>query len=182
MASIEEMVKALQGGVSAQPGVTPQAAMQVLSDADPDPINFWQQFAASKGPYNPMQGFNPLIPDPNALVGSVAGPVVAGKWGASGSQQAPGGYPKGYLDKVPVERRIARTGVSHPGYRFEVYDKRTGQAVGQPYSNSGRARGRVDKLDNQYGGYKYGTRPVQTSVENLTETEVKWLKDAGFLE
>lgn len=36
-----------------------------------------QQYAGGK-PYNPLTGFNMLIPDPNQLVGSVGGPVTAG--------------------------------------------------------------------------------------------------------
>jgi hypothetical protein len=48
----------------------------VATDAMPFPILLGQQYAADKL-YNPLTGFSPLIPDPNQLVGSVAGPVSA---------------------------------------------------------------------------------------------------------
>lgn len=44
--------------------------------------------------------------------------------------------------------------------QYEVYDRQTGVAVGKPYSDAKRARTRRDKLDNEYGAYRYGVRPV----------------------
>lgn len=48
-----------------------------MSDEQPDEIKAGQQYAQNR-PYNPLQGFNMVIPDPNALVGSVGGPVSGG--------------------------------------------------------------------------------------------------------
>ena len=46
------------------------------------------------------------------------------------------------------------------GYR--IVDKQTGQQVGKPYSYEQRKRcwHRVDKLDNQYGAYRYRAEPI----------------------
>ena len=43
---------------------------------------------------------------------------------------------------------------------YEVYDTKTGQKVGGPYTTTSRARAAVDRLDNKYGGYRYKYRPV----------------------
>jgi hypothetical protein len=43
---------------------------------------------------------------------------------------------------------------------YEVYDTKTGQKVGGPYTSTSRARSAVDRLDNKYGGYRYKYRPV----------------------
>jgi hypothetical protein len=45
--------------------------------------------------------------------------------------------------------------------KYEVYDRKTGLKVGGPYSTKSRARAAVDRLDNKYGGYRYGHRPVE---------------------
>lgn len=49
--------------------------------------------------------------------------------------------------------------------KYEVYDKRTGTKVAGPYATRTRARSAVDKLDNKYGGYRYGYRPINTLNE-----------------
>ena len=43
---------------------------------------------------------------------------------------------------------------------YETYDRKTGQKVGGPYTTRSRARAAVDRLDNKYGGYRYGYRPI----------------------
>lgn len=63
---------------------------------------------------------------------------------------------------APLEHRLKGTGVSHPGYVWDVVDKQTGKVVGT-YNNSRRATTRVDKLDNEYGAYRY--RKVMRKVE-----------------
>lgn len=36
-----------------------------------------------------------------------------------------------------------------------IWDKIENRPVGKTYSNKRKARSRVDKLDNQYGAYRY---------------------------
>ena len=45
--------------------------------------------------------------------------------------------------------------------KFQVVDNKTGRSVGKPYASRQKARNRADKLDNEYGGYKYGVREVK---------------------
>lgn len=54
--------------------------------------------------------------------------------------------------------------------QYEVYDRRTGLAVkGRGPYNTGRAARTVrDKLDNAYGGYRYGARPIEAK-DSITE-------------
>lgn len=49
--------------------------------------------------------------------------------------------------------------------QFEVFDKHTGKTVSGPYMSRVRASRRVDKLDNEYGAYRYGVRPCQTPLK-----------------
>ena len=39
--------------------------------------------------------------------------------------------------------------------KYQIVDRHTGLKVGKPYSCRKRARSRVDRLDNEYGGYRY---------------------------
>lgn len=43
---------------------------------------------------------------------------------------------------------------------WEIFDRKEKKVIGQPYSNRRRASTRVDKLDNEYGAYRYQVRPV----------------------
>lgn len=43
---------------------------------------------------------------------------------------------------------------------YVIIDQQTKRQVGKPYSNASRARARADKLDNDYGAYRYTARPV----------------------
>lgn len=47
---------------------------------------------------------------------------------------------------------------------YEIVDKKTGLVVGKPYSSRQRARTRADKLDNEYGAYRYYVRSVATGA------------------
>ena len=47
---------------------------------------------------------------------------------------------------------------------FQIFDKHTGLNVGKPYKNEKRARARMDKLDNEYGGYRYAVRRIKKFV------------------
>jgi len=51
--------------------------------------------------------------------------------------------------------------------KYEVYDRQTGKIVGGPYSDRKKARSRADKLDNEYGAYRYGVR----AIEEIKESE-----------
>ena len=46
---------------------------------------------------------------------------------------------------------------------FEIVDSKTGKVIGKPYSSRSRARARVDRLDNEYGAYRYKVRRVGSS-------------------
>lgn len=56
--------------------------------------------------------------------------------------------------------KIAEDGVPE---KYEIYDRKTGYRIpGRgPYTDRKQASRAVDKLDNQYGGYKYGYRLVK---------------------
>lgn len=43
---------------------------------------------------------------------------------------------------------------------YVIVDRHTGATIGKPYTNARRARSRADKLDNEYGAYRYSVRPV----------------------
>ena len=45
-----------------------------------------------------------------------------------------------------------------PTETFEIVDSKTGKVIGKPYSSRARARARVDRLDNEYGGYRFKVR------------------------
>jgi hypothetical protein len=47
--------------------------------------------------------------------------------------------------------------------RYQVYDRKTGDVVGT-YETRRRATRRADRLDNEYGAYRYGVRPVLPMV------------------
>lgn len=55
--------------------------------------------------------------------------------------------------------------------QYEIYDRRTGETVrGRgPYTDKSRARLARDKLDNEYGGYRYGVR-VKGEKSGITES------------
>lgn len=87
-------------------------------------------------------------------------------------------FPQGYFEKVPLETRLSRQGISHPGYRWEVYDKQTGAVLRKDIQTSSGANLARDRLDNKYGGYRYQTRAVPAS--QLTEDETKFLAQHNF--
>lgn len=47
---------------------------------------------------------------------------------------------------------------------YEIVDRHTGEVVSQPYRNKKRARTRADKLDNDYGAYRYQVREKKPVV------------------
>lgn len=54
-----------------------------------------------------------------------------------------------------------------PQGKFRIWDKHNKTWVGKTYNNWKRARTRVDKLDNEYGGYRYNVKKVDE--ESITE-------------
>jgi hypothetical protein len=77
----------------------------------------------------------------------------------------------------PSNPRLAEEkpeGATEGGQRWEVFDTRTGKVMGS-YESAKRAWRKVDKLDNEYGGYRYRVRPVtvkptEPSNPKLAET------------
>lgn len=47
-----------------------------------------------------------------------------------------------------------------PEPTYEIVDSKTGKVLGKPYNSRSRARARVDRLDNEYGGYRFKVRRV----------------------
>lgn len=43
---------------------------------------------------------------------------------------------------------------------YEIVDRHTGLVVSKPYTSRSRARHRADRLDNEYGAYRYYVREV----------------------
>jgi RNA polymerase sigma factor (sigma-70 family) len=68
-------------------------------------------------------------------------------------------------DTIAHVHKIAEDGLPpvEPIESFEVVDSRTGKVMGKPYNSRSRARSRADKLDNEYGAYRYKVRRVGSS-------------------
>jgi hypothetical protein len=71
-------------------------------------------------------------------------------------------------DTIAHVHKIAEDGLPpvepiKPIESFEVVDSRTGKVMGKPYNSRSRARSRADKLDNEYGAYRYKVRRVGSS-------------------
>lgn len=47
---------------------------------------------------------------------------------------------------------------------YKIIDRQTGKQVGKDYSCRRKASTRVDKLDNEYGGYRY---KVETYINGV---------------
>lgn len=67
-----------------------------------------------------------------------------------------GGYAEGGMK---AEQGVALPDMSPEKEMFEVYDRQSGDVVGT-YGSLKRASRAVDRRDNEYGGYRYGHRPV----------------------
>lgn len=91
-----------------------------------------------------------------------------------------GDYPQGYHEAVPIEQRTATKGVSHPGYRWEVYDPINPSKVLSVHESAPQVRRAIDRRDNKYGAYKYKTRRRTATTGELTELESKFLHNSGF--
>jgi hypothetical protein len=48
--------------------------------------------------------------------------------------------------------------------QYEIYDIKTGKTVGKPYISRSKARTRADRLDNEYGAYRYKVRPIGSTL------------------
>lgn len=62
-------------------------------------------------------------------------------------------------------KKLAEESVPVSDQKYEVYDRKTGERVGGPYTTASRARNVRDKKDNDYGGYRYGVRPAKPLSE-----------------
>jgi hypothetical protein len=67
-----------------------------------------------------------------------------------------------YYELRNTFKRVHAVAESDIPLQYEVYDRQTGQTIrGRgPYNDRARARRAVDQLDNAYGAYRYGYRPV----------------------
>ncbi|CAB4155698.1 hypothetical protein UFOVP1417_72 [uncultured Caudovirales phage] len=72
------------------------------------------------------------------------------------SMMKKGGYAEGGMK---AEQGVALPDMSPEKEMFEVYDRQSGDVVGT-YGSLKRASRAVDRRDNEYGGYRYGHRPV----------------------
>ena len=76
---------------------------------------------------------------------------------------------RGTFDPQSPDIRFSKQLISNEQARetFQIIDKHTGEQVGKNYQGKNahnRARNRVDKLDNEYGAYRYGLRDLTGSV------------------
>lgn len=46
------------------------------------------------------------------------------------------------------------------GIKFQIYDTKTGDLVGKPYSSRKRAITRINKLDDEYGAARYRYKKI----------------------
>lgn len=51
--------------------------------------------------------------------------------------------------------------------QYVVIDRYTQSQVGRPYHSRGRATARVDRLDAEYGAYRYDVRLVETRADGV---------------
>ena len=133
---------------------------------------------------------DPTMPNPFRPRGESAG----GSMGAAGTLQdvkgalegaatasrpskGLGAFPSDYYDKIPSEMRMSGSGISHPGFRWNIIDKQTGKQVGQQYNNRRRANTQLDKLDNAYGGYRHRLEPVRAT--DMSDSEKATLDKYG---
>ena len=49
--------------------------------------------------------------------------------------------------------------------KYEIYNYRTKQVIGNPYGCRKRARNRAEKLDLAYGAYSYLVREIETQKQ-----------------
>lgn len=63
------------------------------------------------------------------------------------------------LSQVEEDRVYSAVIPSAPSL-WIIIDRQTGAQVGKPYTNRVRASRRVDRLDNEYGAYRYSVRPL----------------------
>lgn len=131
-----------------------------------DPIASWGQYA--------MMKMKDIPSNPGVEAEKIAGGTA---W-ARGQPRLEVKSMSEYYDKVPSDVRMKGNGISHPGFRFQVQDKE-GNPVGKAYTNSRRAAGQVDKLDNDYGGYKY--RKVMVPATDITDKEFEQMKKLGLI-
>ena len=55
---------------------------------------------------------------------------------------------------------------------YRVYDRKTGATMGT-YGTSTRAGNKKDKLDNEYGGYRYGVEHIQAKKKSNKDLKIK---------
>jgi hypothetical protein len=79
-----------------------------------------------------------------------------------------GGYAEGGMK---AEHGVALPDMSPEKEMFEVYDRQTGDVVGT-YGSLKRASRAVDRRDNEYGGYRYGHRPVAKAKGGMAHEDV----------
>ena len=48
--------------------------------------------------------------------------------------------------------------------QFLIMDRKTGAQVGKPYTSRSRANNRVNRLDNEYGAYRYFVKAAEVST------------------
>lgn len=137
-----------------------------MTDENPDPIASWGQYA--------MMKMKDIPSNPGVEAEKIAGGTA---W-ARGQPRLEVKSMSEYYDKVPSDVRMKGNGISHPGFRFQVQDKE-GNPVGKAYTNSRRAAGQVDKLDNEYGGYRY--RKVMVPATDITDKEFEQMKKLGLI-
>jgi len=90
-------------------------------------------------------------------------------------------FRKNYKEDLTL---IKEDGISKNKYL--VYDRKTNKTVGK-FNNIKRARNKVDKLDNEYGGYNYGIKEDVISknkpyYRGVDENELNLLNEKGKLE
>jgi hypothetical protein len=84
------------------------------------------------------------------------------------SMMKKGGYAEGGMK---AEQGVALPDMSPEKEMFEVYDRQTGDVVGT-YGSLKRASRAVDRRDNEYGGYRYGHRPVAKAKGGMAHEDV----------
>lgn len=79
-----------------------------------------------------------------------------------------------YYDLKDTIPRVHKVAENEEPIKYEVYDRKTGERVSGPYSNSKRARTASDKKDLEYGAIRYGIRPVGQKLEELFAGGKRW--------
>lgn len=82
--------------------------------------------------------------------------------------------------KVMAKSRVFSMVVEAEEETWGVWDRHDKKWVGGTYKNKNRARARVDRLDNEYGGYRYTVKSRSVNEAYDPDTDDDWNNSWNF--